>query len=83
MAQQVDFSIPRHFLIIRQMIATRHVLNDMTLLFPCRMFALFSLQVLLNGTMFERLRNACVLPWRCDDETYSSGNHLMAKTRRQ
>lgn len=72
MAQQVDFSIPRHFLIIRQMIATRHVINDMTLSFPCRMFALFSLQVLLNGTMFERLRNAFVLPWRCDDETYSN-----------
>ena len=68
---EVDFSIPRHFLIIRQMIATRHVINDMTLSFPCRMFALFSLQVLLNGTMFERLRNAFVLPWRCDDETYS------------
>jgi hypothetical protein len=36
MAQQVDFSIPRPFLIIRQMIATRHVINDMTLSFPCK-----------------------------------------------
>jgi hypothetical protein len=72
MAQPVDFSIPRHFLIIRQMIAARHVLNDMTISFPCRMFSLFSVHVLLNGTMFDRLKNARVLPWRCDDNSYSN-----------
>jgi hypothetical protein len=55
MAQPVDFSIPRHFLIIRQMIAARHVLNDLTLSFPCRMFALFSINVLLNGIAFDTL----------------------------
>lgn len=53
------------------MIATRHVLNDLTLSFPCRMFALFSLHVLLNSTMFDRLKNARVLPWRCEDNSYS------------
>jgi len=72
MAQPVDFSIPRHFLIIRQMIAARHVLNDLTLSFPCRMFALFSINVLLNGIAFDRLKTACVLPWRCNDNTYSN-----------
>ena len=71
MAQPVDFSIPRHFLIIRQMIAARHVLNDLTLSFPCRMFALFSINVLLNGIAFDRLKTACVLPWRCNDNAYS------------
>jgi hypothetical protein len=55
MTQPVDFSIPRRFLIIRQMIAACHILNDMTLSFPCRMFALFSINVLLNGIAFERL----------------------------
>jgi hypothetical protein len=58
--EQVNYSIPRHFLIIRQMIATRQVLNDSTLSFPCRMLALFSFQVLL-GTMFDRLMTVRIL----------------------
>jgi len=36
------------------------------------MFALFSINVLLNGIAFERLNTARVLPWRCNDNTYSN-----------
>jgi hypothetical protein len=36
------------------------------------MFALFSINVQLNGIAFDRLKTARVLPWRCNDNTYSN-----------